>query len=79
VHPPAEVYAASLSINIHEMADREHDSDSTGSPRTGARSNDQRNSLGERLRWCHPPERLSRSVVEGTGDGIELVLPIIGS
>jgi hypothetical protein len=34
----------------------------------------QRNSLGERLRWCHPAERLSRTSVEGAGDGIELLL-----
>ena len=30
--------------------------------------------LGERLRWCHPTQRLSRASVEGACDGIELLL-----
>src|SRR5665811_1685365 len=32
------------------------------------------NSLGERLRWCHPAEGLSRASVELGGDGVEVRL-----
>ena len=34
----------------------------------------QRNSLGERMRWCHPAECLSRPRIERAGDGIEFSL-----
>ena len=43
-------------------------------PRMGVASSGQRNSLGERLRWCHPAERLSRPRVERAGDGVKLSL-----
>jgi hypothetical protein len=33
-------------------------------------SSGQRNGLGERLRWCHPTECLSRPGVERAGDGV---------
>ena len=44
----------------------------------GVSSGGQRNSLGERLRWCHPTERLSRPRVERAGDGIKLSLCGLG-
>jgi hypothetical protein len=34
------------------------------------------NGLGEDLRWCHPPEGLSRPPVELTGDSIEVGLRV---
>ena len=39
---------------------------------TGADSVGERNELGEPLRWCHPLEGLSRSVVEAVGDVVEV-------
>src|SRR5450759_4404579 len=40
----------------------------------GADSTGRCNSLGERLRWCHPAEGLSRASVELGGDGVEVRL-----
>src|SRR5579871_1320583 len=46
--------------------------------RTPVASSGQRNSLGERLRWCHPAECLSRPRVERSGDGVKLTLRALG-